>query len=379
MRDAEKHVCQRHLGAHRRRFSERLVRGVDLIRPEAKREPSGAVEIDYKFLAENCADILCSFGADHAIRYISPSAFEILGREPVEMIGRDFDEFVCREDVAAFEGIATGSAEDGAAYSHVRVRLLKKDQTSVWSSINVRCVRDPVSGEPRVYVLSMRDITGRKVLEERLSALAMTDTLTGLWNRRAFDQALRREWKHAARDESQLSLLLLDLDRFKLLNDQFGHPLGDECLITVASAISDTVRASDIVCRWGGDEMAIILPGTDHAGAVRAADKVRAAVEVLRFRVRKNADEWVSVTASVGVATAISQPDGSVTMPQNLLLAADKALYKAKHDGQNRVGMAPPAVPLTQAADGKLICEKPRRMQGMGGSGEGSPNGTDGL
>jgi diguanylate cyclase (GGDEF)-like protein len=236
-----------------------------------------------------------------------------------------------------------------------------------------------VSGEPRVYVLSMRDITGRKVLEEKLSALAMTDALTGLWNRRAFDQALRREWKRAVRDESQLSLLLLDLDHFKLLNDQYGHPLGDECLTTVASAISDTVRASDVVCRWGGDEMAIILPGTDHAGAARTAEKVRAAVEALRFRARKNADEWVSVTASVGVVTAISQPDGSVTTPQNLLLAADKALYKAKHDGQNQVVVAPPTVPVTQAADRKFACEKSKHMQGMGGSGEGPPNDTDGL
>jgi diguanylate cyclase (GGDEF)-like protein/PAS domain S-box-containing protein len=360
-------------------FFPDIVRGVDLIPPEDQHEPSGAVEIDYKFLAENCADILCSVGADHAIRYVSPSALDTLNWDPGEMIGKDFDEFVFSEDVAVLEDIATGSAEDGAAYSHVRVRLLKKDQTPVWTSINARCVRDPVSGEPRVYVLSMRDITGRKVLEEKLSVLAMTDALTGLWNRRAFDQALRREWKRAVRDESQLSLLLLDLDHFKLLNDQYGHPLGDECLTTVASAISDTVRASDVVCRWGGDEIAIILPGTDHAGAARTAEKARAAVEVLRFRVRKNAYEWVPVTASIGVATAISQPAGSVTTPQNLLLAADKALYKAKHDGQNRAVVAPPAVPVTQAADGKLACEKPKRMQGMGDSREGPPNDTDGL
>jgi diguanylate cyclase (GGDEF)-like protein/PAS domain S-box-containing protein len=366
-------------GAHRKHFLPGLVRGVELIPPEDQHEPSGAVEIDYKFLAENCADILCSVGADHAIRYVSPSALDILNRDPGEMIGRDFDELVFSEDISVLDDIGAVAAENGAAYSHVRVRLLKKDQTPVWTSINARCVRDPVSGEPRVYVLSMRDITGRKVLEEKLSALAMTDALTGLWNRRAFDQALRREWKRAVRDESQLSLLLLDLDHFKLLNDQYGHPLGDECLTTVASAISDTVRASDVVCRWGGDEMAIILPGTDHAGAARTAEKVRAAVEALRFRARKNADEWVSVTASVGVVTAISQPDGSVTTPQNLLLAADKALYKAKHDGQNQVVVAPPTVPVTQAADRKFACEKSKHMQGMGGSGEGPPNDTDGL
>ena len=291
-----------------------------------------------KFLAENCADILCSVGADHRIRYVSPSAIDILNRDPGEMIGKDFDVFVFREDVAVLEDIATGSAEDGAAYSHVRVRLLKKDQAPVWTSINARCVRDPVNGEPRVYVLSMRDITGRKVLEEKLSALAMTDALTGLWNRRAFDQTLRKEWRRTVREKSQLSLLLLDIDRFKPFNNRYGHPAGDACLCAVASAISDTVRASDVVCRWGGDEIAIILPATDGPGALRAAQKVCFAIQAQRFRSHKNSGEWVSVTASIGVATAMPEADGTITTPQDLLLTADKALYKAKHDGQIQIG-----------------------------------------
>lgn len=332
-------------------------------------------KIDFQFLAENCADILCSVGADHAIRYVSPSALDILGRDPGEMIGKDFDEFVFSEDISVLDDV--GAAEDGTPYSHARVRLLKKDQTPVWISINARCVRDPESGNPRAYVLCMRDITGRKVLEEKLSALAMTDALTGLWNRRAFDQALRKEWRRTARDESQLSLLLLDLDHFKSLNDQHGHPMGDECLTAVASAISDAVRASDVVCRWGGDEIAIILPGTDHAGAVRAAEKVRAAVEALRFRTRKNADEWVSMTASIGVATAVTEPDKAVTVPQNLLSAADKALYKAKREGQNRVATAAPVVPATSGYEPAR--QETNCIQGMGGPGGGPPNGAGGF
>jgi diguanylate cyclase (GGDEF)-like protein len=208
-------------------------------------------------------------------------------------------------------------------------------------------VRDPVNGEPRVYVLSMRDITGRKVLEEKLSALAMTDALTGLWNRRDFDQSLIREWKRTAREKSQLSLLLLDIDHFKPFNDRYGHSVGDVCLCTIASVISDSVRASDIVCRWGGDEMAIILPATDEIGALRAAEKVRSAIQTLRFLTNKNSGDWVSVTASIGVATTMPQPDGTITTPPNLLLAADKALYKAKREGQNRVATALLAAPAT--------------------------------
>jgi len=333
-------------------------------------------KIDFQFLAENCADILCSVGANHVIRYVSPSALDILGRDPGEMIGRDFYEFVFSDDISVLDDI--GEAEDGAAYSHVRVRLLKKDRTPVWISINARCVRDTGSGETRAYVLCMRDITGRKVLEEKLSALAMTDALTGFWNRRAFDQALRREWRRTVRDESQLSLLLLDLDHFKPLNDQYGHPFGDECLIAVACAISDAVRASDVVCRWGGDEIAIILPGTDHAGAVRTAEKVRAAVESLHFRTRKNAGGWVSVTASVGVATAATEPDKAVTIPQDLLSAADKALYKAKREGQNRVATAAP-VASASSSGYEPAHRETNCIQGMGRPGGGPPNGTGGL
>ena len=296
--------------------------------------------IDYKFLAENSPDILCSVALDQVIHYISPSCFEILGWQPAEMIGTDLRQFIFSDDKPALENLEVGKPPDGTNYTHTRLRFLRKDQTFVWISINARCVRDSISGEPRQHVLCMRDITGRAVLEERLSALAMTDALTGLWNRRAFDQALRREWKRTSRKESDLSLLLLDLDHFKPLNDQYGHPLGDECLAAVASTISDKVRATDVVCRWGGDEVAIILPATDQAGALRAAEKIRSAVEALRFRVKKDSGEWVSVTASIGVATAQAEPEGTITTPYDLLQTADKALYRAKHEGHNRVAMA---------------------------------------
>ncbi|MDE3163886.1 MAG: GGDEF domain-containing protein, partial [Acidobacteriota bacterium] len=108
---------------------------------------------------------------------------------------------------------------------------------------------------------------------------------------------------------------------------------------------SDKVRATDVVCRWGGDEVAIILPATNEAGALIAAEKIRSAVEALRFRVKKDSGEWVSVTASIGVATAQAEPEGTITTPYDLLQTADKALYQAKHEGHNRVVAAPPVAP----------------------------------
>jgi len=310
------------------------------IPPEVEHGPRNALGIDYKFLAENCADILCSIAPDHLIECVSPSCSEILGWEPAEMMARDLRQFIYSDDLPALEGVESSKPPDGVAYTHARLRLLRKDQTFVWISVNSRCVRDATTGEPRQYVLSMRDITGRTVLEEKLSALAMTDSLTGLWNRRAFDQALRREWKRTSRKDAHLSLLLLDLDHFKPLNDQYGHPLGDECLAAVASTISDGVRATDVVCRWGGDEIAIILPATDSTGALRVAEKIRAAIQDLRFSSDRNSNECVTVTASIGVATATPEQEGALTAPHDLLKAADKALYQAKHDGHNRVKIA---------------------------------------
>lgn len=319
-----------------------------MIPPGTQHELAGADEIDYKFVAENCADILCSVGADHMIRYISPSCFEILGWQPAEMIAKDLRQFILPDDMPVLEDLEAVTPPDRAAYTHGRFRFLKKDQTSVWISINAKAVHDAAGGEPRQYVLCMRDITGRTALEEKLSALAMTDPLTGLWNRRAFDQALRREWKRTSRKESEFSLLLLDLDHFKRLNDQYGHSLGDECLAAVASAISDTVRATDVVCRWGGDEVAIILPATDQAGALKTAEKIRSAIEKLRFCANKSSGESVSVTASIGVATAVTEPDEAAAVTPNLLQAADKALYRAKREGRNRVAMPPQVAPQRQ-------------------------------
>jgi diguanylate cyclase (GGDEF)-like protein len=186
----------------------------------------------------------------------------------------------------------------------------------------------------------MRDISERKLLEEKLSRLALTDGLTGLANRRAFDEALEREWKRTAREGSQISLLLLDVDHFKPFNDRYGHQVGDDCLRAVAIAVREAVRGTDIAARYGGEEIAVILPSTNSVGAVAAAEKVRTAVEALQITHEGNPEGGGWVTASVGAATALSRHGGTMRMPESLLLAADTAMYKAKREGRNRVATA---------------------------------------
>jgi diguanylate cyclase (GGDEF)-like protein len=170
--------------------------------------------------------------------------------------------------------------------------------------------------------------------------LSLTDGLTGLLNRRAFDAALDREWKRTLREGSQTSLLLLDIDHFKEFNDQYGHQVGDDCLRAVAASLKAAARATDIIARYGGEEIAVILPSTDTAGAVEVAEKMRSAVEALRLTHEGRPEGGEHVTASIGAATALARQGGTISLPEGLLLAADTALYKAKTGGRNGVATA---------------------------------------
>jgi diguanylate cyclase (GGDEF)-like protein len=162
-------------------------------------------------------------------------------------------------------------------------------------------------------------------LLRRVRQLAITDGLTQLSNRRAFDRALDREIGRAARADGRLSILLIDVDHFKALNDEYGHIAGDTVLRQISRALQRSVRSYDTIARYGGEEFAAVLPGCSAALAVQVAERLRRAVE--------EAATEVAVTASAGVATY--PYDGADI--ESLLGAADRALYTAKRGGRNRV------------------------------------------
>jgi diguanylate cyclase (GGDEF)-like protein len=190
------------------------------------------------------------------------------------------------------------------------------------------------AGELIAVVETLRDITEQKIAQDALQKLASKDGLTGLANRRAFDDKLSKDWSLAQRNETALALLFIDIDHFKQFNDTYGHQAGDDCLKSVAEAIANqSLRPSDLTARYGGEEFAIILPGINLAGAMKVAERVREAVYNLDYPHTGNSAAGC-VTISIGVSSLIP----SVGQNANLLVeVADQALYKAKEQGRNRV------------------------------------------
>ena len=188
-------------------------------------------------------------------------------------------------------------------------------------------------GQLIAVVETLRDMTDQKRAESQLQALASSDGLTGLANRRSFDQALALEWARAQRTRSPLSLLLVDVDHFKLYNDLHGHQKGDDCLRALASAMSANLRPADVAARYGGEEFAILMPDSAHDVALVAAERLRAALHRMRLA-HGAANAGAHVTLSIGVATEVPVDE----MSSELLVGrADQALYAAKHLGRDRV------------------------------------------
>jgi diguanylate cyclase (GGDEF)-like protein/PAS domain S-box-containing protein len=316
-----------------------VVYGVELIVAEIGRRQASLKESETRFrlLAEASNDIIVLADLDGRRRYVSPAVTNVLGWLPRELTGQDLRQLVFPEDVAGLvsqlDRCVRGESIEPTSY-----RSRHKDGHYVWMEASIRLCRNEESGEPIGFVKVARDISSRKAAEDELNLaftraanLALMDSLTGIANRRQFDDIMDREMRRAMRDNSSLSLLMIDVDHFKGFNDLYGHIAGDECLRVIAHAIQEVIhRMTDLFARYGGEEFVAVLPNTDSRGAQIVAEQIRSAVE--RIGLPHAGSPHGVVTVSIGCATQKLSPE---TIGNPLLLAADAALYQAKSADRN--------------------------------------------
>jgi len=275
---------------------------------------------------------------------VNPGAEQLFGYRSYELKGRGIQLLLAEPDRSQYQAVLARLLQEEAV-TQIELPMLAHDGSVLSTELD----SNPMwwHGE-RQYLWIVRDLSGRKQLEEKrneslfldllqnlsakdefaqeMARRAVTDPLTGAYNRARFDERLAEELDRVDRHKTSLTLILLDIDHFKKVNDTYGHPAGDHVLTELATIVRERLRSIDLFARWGGEEFAVLAPDTDDEGANHLAEKIRFAVEQHDF------GEVGRVTVSMGVAGYRSGESAG-----QLLRRVDIALYQAKEAGRNRV------------------------------------------
>ncbi|HOI73589.1 MAG TPA: diguanylate cyclase [Syntrophales bacterium] len=299
------------------------------------------------FLVENMGDILWTQSLDLRTTYVSPSIFRVLGYTPEERYRQTVEEQLTPESLkVAFERLAHELEIDGRPGVDpdrsvtLELEYYHKNGSILWIENVLRAIRND-KGEVIALQGMSRDITKRRQMEEalrdsvqHLEELSITDNLTGLYNQRHFYNALTLEMTRSQRYGRSLSLMMIDIDDFKVFNDTYGHMEGDRVIEHLGAAIRRCTRKSDVACRYGGEEFVVLLPETSTVQATIMAERMREVFQAHSFHPRNG--EAVHKTISIGISQCDAE-EGS----RSFITRADSLMYEAKRRGKNRVCTTP--------------------------------------
>ncbi|WP_422846253.1 sensor domain-containing diguanylate cyclase [Acidovorax sp. M2(2025)] len=290
-------------------------------------------EQNFRRLFDNMQDVYYRTDAQGVVQHVGPGVRRVLGYEPHEIEGRTAESYYPQSsDRDAFKAAILEKGE----VSDFPGQMVRRDGTVIDISISSHALYDQAgnfAGVEGIY----RDVTQRKNLERDLHRLATTDMLTGMANRRAFLECAESAYARSLGSGEPLTLLMLDLDHFKSINDRFGHLEGDRALVEFSRAARGQLRASDVVGRLGGEEFGVLLPLTTLDEGLDVARRILDSLRALQLH--GDAGQAYTLTASLGLSTFDAR-DRSV---RDLLDRADQALYRAKHQGRNQIAVQEPA------------------------------------
>lgn len=299
-------------------------------------------EANFRLLAEQSSDMVTRIGLDNRLLYVSPACVRITGWSAEELLDTSALAGIHADDMERVEQAISALKNGEAEEARFVYRQRHRDKGDIWAEAALHVTLASDSGAVDGVVAVVRDMTEQKDLQDKLASLASTDGLTGLANRRTFDERLAEEWARAKRDGTQLSLLI-DVDHFKKFNDHYGHLAGDGCLRALGRILSTHARRpADLAARYGGEEFAVLLPNTGADGCAEVGEAIRQALHDLAMLHAQNPPSRL-VTASVGAATSL--PSQATTDCSTLVAAADRALYAAKDSGRDRLVMSGQVVP----------------------------------
>lgn len=293
--------------------------------------PLSQEEVFYRFYTEYPGELIIK---DKNGKYLfaNKSAQKQLGvQSPEELIGKTDADFFPQEQTKRFKNDELRVMHDEIAIQGIAEPADNIAKLTKWY-LSTKSPTYDAKGSVSGVIIGSQDITERKRIEDELRHFSEIDGLTGIYNRRLFDNLLGREWDRARRGKYPLSLLMLDVDYFKAYNDTYGHQAGDQCLRQFAAILKDQVkRPGDLACRYGGEEFALMLPATDLKGAIVVGKRIAAGLEALKIE-HKGSEISDQLSFSWGIATTFPHEGG---FPEELIKHSDTALYKAKKAGRN--------------------------------------------